>query len=423
MATVNTFTDYDAQKQDIERRRKMAEMLQQQSMQPLDTNQTAGGYVVPVSWTQGLAKMLQAYTAGKSLENATQQQKALGEKARTEAQDFFKNMPQGKTTDLNLVQNDDEGNAMPPALQTTPASREQMMAYAMQGMGSGNPYVSPMAGSLMAHYLKQDDPYTLAPNAVRMQGNQVIAQGNPQQFRPEPPKTATPMPVGRTRDVQIGTEKVTQELQPDDTWKEIGRGPAFAKQVAPSFHQEAPVTPVTIQDPKNPNATVIIDGRSGKVLGAGPKFTEAGKMEAGRQFSMSGIGGTIQEAENLLTGKAGTKPTGSAVGSIADSAGALIGYTVPGSKEADRLKVLGGSLVSKVPRMQGPQSDKDVALYKEMAGQIGNDKIPIDRRLAALDEVKRLYAKYEHLNQDQGAGATGSFGDVPPPGAVREKRR
>ncbi len=36
MATVNTFTDFTAAQQDIERRRRMAEMLQQQGMQPIE---------------------------------------------------------------------------------------------------------------------------------------------------------------------------------------------------------------------------------------------------------------------------------------------------------------------------------------------------------------------------------------------------
>ena len=63
MATVNTFTDFTAAQQDIERRRRMAEMLQMEGMKPIE-QQTAGGYVVPMSWTQGLAKALQGIGGG-----------------------------------------------------------------------------------------------------------------------------------------------------------------------------------------------------------------------------------------------------------------------------------------------------------------------------------------------------------------------
>jgi hypothetical protein len=59
MAEIN-LSPYTAEYEAIQRRRKMAEALQAQSAEPLPTNQTAGGYVVPVSPYAGLAKMLQA---------------------------------------------------------------------------------------------------------------------------------------------------------------------------------------------------------------------------------------------------------------------------------------------------------------------------------------------------------------------------
>ena len=44
---------------DIERRRKLADLLQQQAAQPLEANQMAGGYVVPISPLTGLTKLAQ----------------------------------------------------------------------------------------------------------------------------------------------------------------------------------------------------------------------------------------------------------------------------------------------------------------------------------------------------------------------------
>ena len=46
------------------------------------------------------------------------------------------------------------------------------------------------------------------------------------------------------------------------------------------------------------------------------------------------------------------------------------------------------------PRMEGPQSDKDVALYRQMAGQIGDSTIPIETRRAALNGIRQLHEKY-----------------------------
>ena len=53
--------------------------------------------------------------------------------------------------------------------------------------------------------------------------------------------------------------------------------------------QETRVTPVTIQDPNDPNSTIIIDGRTNKVLGKGPKLTEVGKANIKRQIASEGI--------------------------------------------------------------------------------------------------------------------------------------
>lgn len=87
-------------------------------------------------------------------------------------------------------------------------------------------------------------------------------------------------------------------------------------------------------------------------------------------------------------------PTQSLGGSLIDAVGAFVGKTPQGAAQADRLKVIGGALVLSMPRMEGPQSDADTKLYREMAGKVGDDTVSIERRLAALDEVEKIYSKY-----------------------------
>jgi hypothetical protein len=48
----------------------------------------------------------------------------------------------------------------------------------------------------------------------------------------------------------------------------------------------------------------------------------------------------------------------------------------------------------RMPRMEGPQSNLDVALYRESVGQIGDSFLPIATRKAALATVKRLQEQY-----------------------------
>lgn len=97
----------------------------------------------------------------------------------------------------------------------------------------------------------------------------------------------------------------------------------------------------------------------------------------------------IDEAEKLIP-----KATGSGIGAAADTVAGWFGTSTEGAKVGAQLKALAGNLVSKMPKMSGPQSDKDVQLYREMAGQIGDTSIPPETRLAALSTVRQLQQKY-----------------------------
>jgi len=99
------------------------------------------------------------------------------------------------------------------------------------------------------------------------------------------------------------------------------------------------------------------------------------------------------------------KPTQSGVGSMYDYLGSVFGFTPEGATQADQLRAIGGALVSKMPRMEGPQSDRDTMLYREMAGQIGDSNIPIARRLAALQVVENMWAKPPGTPYDEYAKA------------------
>ncbi len=129
----------------------------------------------------------------------------------------------------------------------------------------------------------------------------------------------------------------------------------------------------------------------GEISGAKVK----GEAGAKREVNMTGLGDTISQAEDILAGKTGAKPTGSALGTGIDAAAGWVGMNPSGATEAQTLKALAGALTSKMPRMEGPQSDKDVQLYREMAADVGNPMLPVQRRVAALSTVKGLYSKYE----------------------------
>ncbi|WEF34853.1 hypothetical protein [Pseudoduganella chitinolytica] len=72
----------------------------------------------------------------------------------------------------------------------------------------------------------------------------------------------------------------------------------------------------------------------------------------------------------------------------------MVGLSTAGADAAAQLKVIQAAVVSKMPKMTGPQSDKDVQLYREAAGQLGDPTLPVSQRLAAEKMVRSIQLKY-----------------------------
>ena len=72
--------ELSAEQAAILRRRRIAEQIQAQSMQPIPQQQAQGGYVVPTSPLLGIGKVLEAYFGKKAADRADTDQAALGKK-------------------------------------------------------------------------------------------------------------------------------------------------------------------------------------------------------------------------------------------------------------------------------------------------------------------------------------------------------
>lgn len=106
--------------------------------------------------------------------------------------------------------------------------------------------------------------------------------------------------------------------------------------------------------------------------------------------------------------------TGSGIGASTDAAGRYFGYTSEGGQKAAQLEALGGALVMKMPRMEGPQSNLDQLLYREMAGKIGDRTVPVEERRAARQVVGTLLTKYATNKQEAPSGGNLTSADNPP---------
>lgn len=166
---------------------------------------------------------------------------------------------------------------------------------------------------------KQQQPVIAPPGA------QLFRPGEDQPyhttpFRPEPTAAAKP-PMSRT--VQIGEEKVTQEYV-NGEWREVGRGPAFAKTVA--VPPSAVPAPKPAPAPKAPPGFRFKEDESGELepIPGGPKDT--GPKDAARAQA------TVKKADTVIASvDEALKQTGFFTTGLT---GAVLGK-IPGTKAYD----------------------------------------------------------------------------------------
>jgi hypothetical protein len=86
--------------------------------------------------------------------------------------------------------------------------------------------------------------------------------------------------------------------------------------------------------------------------------------------------------------------TGSGTGAAADKVAAFFGESTTGDQAIAQLKIIQANLMANMPRMEGPQSDRDVQLYREAAGELGDPAVPRQRKKAAVNMIRALQQKY-----------------------------
>jgi hypothetical protein len=80
-----TMNPYDDQLEKLRQRQRMVDLLQQQALQPLESQVAPGGYAVRTSPVLGLAKMLQAYMGGKEQRNIDKEMSGIRDETASAA--------------------------------------------------------------------------------------------------------------------------------------------------------------------------------------------------------------------------------------------------------------------------------------------------------------------------------------------------
>lgn len=137
---------------------------------------------------------------------------------------------------------------------------------------------------------------------------------------------------------------------------------------------------------------VRADGKFKPMLDANGQQLSAGGASDDEKQRIEKLNVSLNEAEKYLN-----NATGSGVGKLVDDTANFFGFSTKGSIATAQLGTVGGQIVALMPKMSGPQSDKDVEMYKQMAGKLENPTIPIAERKAALQAIRSLNAKYAKM--------------------------
>lgn len=171
-----TYKTYEDAAAEARRAQAMADMLQQQAYQPIQMD-TAG----PVSYTQGLAKMLQSYLAGKEGRRAREAEAESKRLGREEFKDYISAFePERATTPVEMA-------TAPRSLQQRMELKPQNLDLGQIAQGMGTPTISeqgamgytPPTGKLPSAGPMEFTTGTLTPAQRRAKIMQGMGSGNP----------------------------------------------------------------------------------------------------------------------------------------------------------------------------------------------------------------------------------------------------
>jgi len=223
----NIANPYQTQLDELARRQKMAEIMQQQSFQPIERF-SYQGIEAPISPLSGLTKALQMYMGGRAQGNIAEERKALGEKYQADLVSTLgraNELAMGKpaTPDKAPVTSvDDEGNINP--------------------MVAGSPAVAPNRQAAAMEYFKHPalQPMGMAEMQKNAQTERFLRAGNLGGQTPSAGMTGTPPAAGTTTPKPIASvlTKFGQPAggQPMAVWMEIDpSGKLYTEQLAKEF--------------------------------------------------------------------------------------------------------------------------------------------------------------------------------------------
>jgi hypothetical protein len=423
---------------DVLRKKKLAEMLLQMGAQGPQGGGMVGRTVAPISPLAALAPLVQTGAGLYADKQADKQAGDVGARQQQLLGQWLQNQPQ--SDELQPVM--PTGGFKDPANQqgynlaqqaTTDEFNRRKLGWALQGQQLGG-MGEAIGGKVAADALKTPDPYTLSPGATRFDGSGNMIASSPKSasagvqrqspllqayevaksqgynkslldFQKELSNAQAnyPYTVATINGVATLVDRTTgQPVQNGGA-----PGPSAAPPAAPSVQPPpAPSAPRTIPLTTLPQEAGA-QGEIARTKAEGGALGEAqGKIAGGIQTKGANaqtVNSMLDEATALIP-----KSTGSRIGSGVDTVESWFGSTNEGAKSVAQLKVIEAGLMANMPRMEGPQSDRDVLLYQQAAGQLGDPNVPNEIKQAAVATIRNIQNRY--ASRAVGAAAPAAVG-------------
>lgn len=366
------------QQQQNLRQQKMAEMLMQKGMQQPQGQMVSGHYVAP-SIFQNLAGLANTYMGQRGIEKADKANIDLAKAIR--------------------AQHIDELNQFNQLLPKNP-----MEAYSFAAQAY-NPKLQDIG---MKKMLPQEfdlsegqKRYMTMPDGTVKE----VASGG-QKFRaPLQIDTGTAIELRDPNNPTLVLQKIPKSMSPADAARLadegiVGYGAFSGGQptgVPRSVPQGQPVNMPMGQPQGLPQGQALGQPTTMpplNVAGLSPKAAREAQAEQAKTYQEN-VKNAYEVAKIFpAIEKALPNAHGSGIGNIMGGVANFVGYESSQNAADAELKVMSDKLLKAVPRFSGPQSDKDVASYKEAAGSIGDASLPMNVRMAALNTIKELNKPY-----------------------------
>ena len=385
-----TFTGFEPEIQDISRQREMAKLLLQKGMADNMQGQMVSGRYVGASPLQGIANMYAAYTGRQLAKESDRKQAELAEKLRqvqsTEAQDILgalRGTPEQTVYGAGM-----EG----PTMNVTPAVEGSQSAALAQALKGQSPFSQTMAAKLMEQQFKE-------PKWEKVE-------------RLDP----------RTGNTIAGMVNVNSP-QPENTFREIGVSkPALSAKDIAQLRDEGIAIPsgggmsvggVSMGGGQG-GGMQVSGGQGGAMPKQDQRFAPStlpsyeynpslspkqnreleGKFSEDLQKNVKNAKNTFELLKDASTILNTGKPSSGRLENIVTGTREFFGGGGETSEKDQQLNMIGGALTMTQPRFEGPQGVLDVKLYEKLAGDLGNANLPIQTRVAAVQQMIKLQKKY-----------------------------